>query len=69
MRYLSLLLLSGCCAYVEPGELRQVGSSIGDGVPERPQWIMLYDPRTKSFYEVDRQYWEAVQARNLRTGR
>jgi hypothetical protein len=58
---LLLLLLSGCCTYLEPGELREVGSSIGDGTVYRPQWIMLYDPKTQSFYEVDRKYWESVR--------
>ncbi len=61
MKYLLLLLLSGCCPYLEPGELRQVGSSIGDGTAYHPQYTMLYDPRTRSFYEVPSEYWEAYR--------
>ena len=59
MKYLLFLLLAGCCTYVEPGEMRYVGSAIGDGVANRPESIMLYDPKTQSFFMVPREYWEA----------
>lgn len=62
MRFMLLLLLAGCCPFQEPGELRVVGSSIGNGTAYHPQWIMLYDPKTDSFYEVDRKYWESFRA-------
>lgn len=64
MRFLLPLLLAGCCPFFEPGELREVGSAIGDGTVYRPERVMLYDPKTRSFYMIRREYWDSYRSQH-----